>query len=117
MSKEYILAIMNKKDGYLVQDIEFKDELQVYVQMCDAVACSKVVAVRDNDADFTESSLKRVKTATETINNENKKYIPVIIECDIKFKTLDGKEIDREKLVEEYRKNASPIELLQGLLH
>ena len=116
MSKEYILAIMNKKDGYLVQDIEFKDELQVYVQMCDTVACSKVVAVRDNDADFTESSLKRVKTATETINNENKKYIPVIIECDIKFKTLDGEEIDREKLVEEYRKNASPIELLQGLL-
>lgn len=117
MSKEYILAIMNKKDGYLVQDIEFKDELQVYVQMCDAVACSKVVAVRDDNADFTESSLKRVKTATETINNENKKYIPVIIECDIKVKTLDGEEIDREKLVEEYRKNASPIELLQGLLH
>lgn len=115
MSKEYILAIMNKNDGYLVQDIEFKDELQVYVQMCDAVACSKVVAVRDNDADFTERSLNRVKTATETINNENKKYIPVIIECDIKVKTLDGKEIDREKLVEEYRKNASPIELLQGL--
>ena len=54
MSKEYILAIMNEKDGYLVQDIEFKDELQVYVTMCDAVATSKVVAVRDNDADFTE---------------------------------------------------------------
>lgn len=115
MSKEYILAIMNKKDGYLVQDIEFKDELRINIQSCDAVKCAKHVAIRDNDANFNEKSLERVKNASETITGEGKEYIPVVIECDIKVTTLDGEEIDRVKLMEEYQENENPFELMKQL--
>ncbi|WP_049555599.1 MULTISPECIES: hypothetical protein [Granulicatella] len=114
MSKEYILAIMNKKDGYLVQDIEFKDELRIKINSCDAVKCAKHVAVRDNDAEFTEKALERANKTAEMLTGEGKKYIPVVIECDIKVTTLDGEEIDRMKLVEEYQNN--PFEFLKELL-
>lgn len=116
MSKEYILAIMNKESGFLVQDIEFTDELRVKIESCDAVKCAKHVAVRDNNADFNEKSLERAKNASETITGEGKEYIPVIIECDIKVTTLDGEEIDRVKLIEEHGKNINPFEFLNGLL-
>lgn len=116
MSKEYILAIMNKKDGYLVQDVEFTDEFRVNIQSCDAVKCAKHVAVRDNDANFNEKSLERAHTVAKTTTGEGKEYIPVIIECDIKVTTLDGEEIDRVKLIEEYQKNANSLDFLKDLL-
>lgn len=116
MSKEYILAIMNKKDGYLVKEIEFKDEFRVNTSTCDVVKCAKHVAIRDTDANFTEKDLERVNNASETITGEGKEYIPVVIECDITVTTLDGEEIDRVKLVEEYKENENPFELLKQLL-
>ena len=116
MSKEYILAIMNEKSGYLVQDIEFKDELRIKISSCDAVKCAKHVAVRDNDANFDEKSLERVNNASTTITGEGNKYIPVVIECDIKVTTLDGVEIDRMKLVEEHQEDMNPFEFLKRLV-
>lgn len=117
MSKEYILAVMNEKDGYLVQDVEFQDEMRIKINSCDAVKCAKHIAIRDKDAEFTEKALERAHTTARTITGEGKTYIPVVIECDIKVTTLDGKEIDRVKLVEEYKNNDNPFGFLNELFN
>ena len=116
MSKEYILAIMEEKTGMLVSDIEVGERLSVKVRSCDAVIGAQHVAVRNSDADFFERSLKSAKATAKKIGSEKKSFVPVIIECDMKVTTLDGKEIDRLKLVEEHRKNEFSSEFLKGLI-
>ena len=116
MSKEYVLAIMEEKTGMLVCDIEVGERLEIKVRSCDAVIGAQHVAVRNNDAEFFDRSLKRAKATAKKIGNEKKNYIPVVIECDVKVTTLDGKEIDRLKLVEEHRKNEFSLDFLNGLI-
>lgn len=116
MSKEYILAIMNEKTGMLVSDIEIKERLKVKVHTCDALMGADFVAVRNNNADFIESSLIDAKSTASAISDDERNYIPVIIECDVKVTTLDGKEIDRMQLVEKNRGEKLGLELLEKLL-
>lgn len=103
MSKEYILAIMEEKTGMLVCNIEVEENLKINVQACDAVAGAEFIAVRDNNADFSTQSLNNAKLTAKKIENGEKTYIPVIIECDMKVSTLDGNEIDRVKLINNHR--------------
>ena len=116
MSKEYILAIMNEKSGMLVREIETKERLKIKVHSCDSMSGAEFVAVRSNDADFIESSLIDAKSTADAISDEENNFIPVIIECDVKVTTLDGKEIDRMKLVEKHRGETLGLRLLKELL-
>lgn len=115
MSKEYILAIMNEKTGMLVSDIEIKERLKVKVHTCDALMGADFVAVRNNNADFIESSLIDAKSTASAISGDENNYIPVIFECDVKVSTLDGEEIDRMKLVDEQREKAVARNLLEKI--
>lgn len=112
MSKEYILAIMNVKTGMLVRNIEVEERLKIKVRSCDSISGAEVVAVRETDKDFIESSLINAKSTASAISDDESNYIPVIIECDVKVTTLDGEEIDRMQLVEEHRERT----LTRGLL-
>lgn len=115
MSKEYVLAIMNEKTGMLVSDIEIKERLKVKVHTCDALMGADFVAVRNNNADFIESSLIDAKSTASAISNDENNYIPVIFECDVKVSTLDGGKIDRMKLVDEQREKAVARNLLEKI--
>ena len=116
MSKEYILAIMNEKTGMLVRDIEIKERLKVKVRTCDALISADFVAVRNNNADFVESSLADAKSTASAISDDENNYIPVILDCDVKVTTLGGEEIDRMKLVEIHRGETLGQRLLKELL-
>lgn len=116
MSKEYVLAIMNEKTGMLVSDIEIKERLKVKVHTCDALMGADFVSVRNNNADFIESSLIDAKSTASAISGDENNYIPVIFECDVKVTTLDGKEIDRMQLVKKHRGENLGLELLEKLL-
>lgn len=116
MSKEYVLAIMNEKTGMLVRDIEIKERLKVKVHSCDALMGAEFIAVRNNNADFIESSLIDAKSTASAISDDENNYIPVIFECDVKVSTLDGEEIDRMKLVEIHRGETLGAQLFKQLL-
>lgn len=116
MSKEYVLAIMNEKTGMLVRDIEIKERLKVKVHSCDALMAAEFIAVRNNNADFIESSLIDAKSTASAISDDENNYIPVIFECDVKVSTLDGEEIDRMKLIEIHRGETLGAQLLKQLL-
>lgn len=116
MDKEYILAIMNEKSGMLVREIETKERLKIKVHSCDSLSGAEFVACRRTDADFTESSLIDAKSTADAISNDKNNFIPVIIECDVKVTTLDGKEIERMKLVEKHRGETLGLRLLKELL-
>ena len=116
MSKEYVLAIMNEKTGMLVRDIEIKERLKVKVHTCDALMGADFVAVRNNNADFIESSLVDAKSTASAISDDENNYIPVIVECDVKVSTLDGEEIDRMKLIEFQRGKTLGEKSLKELL-
>ena len=115
MSKEYVLAIMNEKTGMLVRDIEIKERLKVKVHSCDALMAAEFIAVRNNNADFIESSLIDAKSTASAISDDENNYIPVIFECDVKVSTLDGEEIDRMKLIEIHRGETLGAQLLKQL--
>ena len=115
MDKEYILAIMNEKSGMLVREIETKERLKIKVHSCDSLSGAEFVACRRTDADFTESSLIDAKSTADAISDDKNNFIPVIIECDVKVTTLDGKEIERMKLVYEHREKTFALELLEKL--
>ena len=116
MSKEYILAIMNEKTGMLVRDIEIKEHLKVKVHSCDALMGAEFIDVRNNNANFIESSLIDAKSTASAISDDENNYIPVIFECDVKVSTLDGEEIDSMKLVEKHRGETLGLRLLKELL-
>lgn len=115
MSKEYILAIMEEKTGMLVSDIEVEENLKINVRACDAVIGAEHIAVRDNNADFLEKSLDNAKLTAKKIENGEKTYIPVIIECDMKVTNLDGNEIDRVKLINKHR-GTMVADFIKGLI-
>lgn len=116
MDKEYILAIMNEKTGMLVREIETKERLKIKVHSCDSLSGAEFVACRNNNADFTESSLIDAKSTADAISDDTNNFIPVIIECDVKVTTLDGKEIERMKLVEKHRGETLGLRLSKELL-
>ena len=115
MDKEYILAIMNEKSGMLVREIETKERLKIKVHSCDSLSGAEFVACRRTDADFTESSLIDAKSTADAISDDKNNFIPVIIECDVKVTTLDGKEIERMKLDNEHREKTFALDLLEKL--
>lgn len=115
MSKEYILAIMNEKTGMLVRDIEIEERLKIKVRSCDSLVGADFVAVREKDKDFIENSLIDAKSIASAISDDENNYIPVILDCDVKVTTLEGKEIDRMKLVEIHRGETLGQRLLKEL--
>ena len=115
MDKEYILAIMNEKSGMLVREIETKERLEIKVHSCDSLSGAEFVACRRTDADFSEFSLTDAKSTADAISDDTNNFIPVIIECDVKVTTLDGKEIERMKLVNERREKTFALDLLEKL--
>ena len=74
------------------------------------------MACRREDADFTERSLIDAKSTADAVSDDTNNFIPVIIECDVKVTTLDGKEIERMKLVNEPREKTFALDLLEKLL-
>lgn len=113
--KEYILTVMHENKGLFIEKAEVNDVLGIDVTACDTLIKSQFVDIQNENDDFSEKALEHAKETALRIGRKDETFIPVIIECNYTVKTLDGKEIDREKLLKNCVGNMSALDLLKSL--
>lgn len=113
--KEFILTVMHENKGLFIEKAEINDVLGIDVTACDTLMKSQFIETQNENDDFSEKALEHAKETAKKIGLKDETFIPVIIECNYTVKTLDGKEIDREKLLENCVENMSPLDILKSL--